>query len=834
MFAKIVIAITRSEARSCYKMGLKKLYKMMKIAENKLHQIQSESVSAQTYVLVIACSLFFFCSTLSFAAVENLDEVVARKSRLSTATWGYSFLQNDANNYTWQPETLNYTDATTGNEVWRFTHTPTGVGGRTQDLSITHWNANGNRVFFHSTRATNAFSYANGINPIWMLSNTDGSRLKPAKGAAAQFALVDAYPLWSPIIPDVMYQSAANEGRFPDFNDVYKTVTSDTTISYSTFLTVPLLTTGTTMKLTKGLSSDGRKLRIIYGGKHYPATVYPEASKALDVPAGYSEILNLDGYWGGFTMPTTGTIWHENKVTGAVNGVDGIWALLMPEVGTGPFWRGRLTGSSAEGGPLHVIDRTIPYSWGGELEPMHTSGDGKDKPTPWCEDGVIWDGINPCVVAASNLDHASPDRWARFTTSGGAPSQKYWDMRNHTYVGYIPSLTKVSHHDWEAWSDYSTESGYPGGDPYPPTYIAPASGELNPQSVWANNYKTGNSINVAYTHARYNDTANPPYSANARPTQSPDGTKIMFNSTFLVTSDSNVQLFWAVAHYPYPPEIKLAAKVASNVRLTWDFNQGSSCSNNAGTTPRTGPTPNFSTPRTYATRGWPHETLDCPPSPREIKQFRVWTSSDNSAWTPAGTTTYNNCSGTNECGMWTETTWTYDYAQANSTTRYYAITSLEHSGLESRTLGNVWKVALDADGNILQQFQQSAYPAAPGGKSSFYTTKPGVPTDVLSAHKKIPAIADGQYTVTWKAPLNNSLIRYYNIYALDGSVPTAVQQRRIASIPSTSDYTGSGNYKYIDWLGATDGTTKFVVTAVDFQGNESIFVDGAPRALTGL
>jgi hypothetical protein len=306
--------------------------------------------------------------------------------------------------------------------------------------------------------------------------------------------------------------------------------------------------------------------------------------------------------------------------------------------------------------------------------------------------------------------------------------------------------------------------------------------------------------------------ANYEYNALARPAQSPDGTKVAFHSTFLNSKvgsyDDKPDVFWAVAYYPYPPEIKSAAKNGSNVRLTWDFNQGTAAS------------PNHTNPRTYTKRGWPNETSDRPPSPREIKYFRVWSSPDNLTWSPIGTTAYNNCAGTNECGTWTETSWAFDVSQNVGTTMYYGATSLEHSGLESRTLSNIWKVVTDASGNITQQ-QQYAYPVSPGDKSYFYAKAPGSPQAITYVHKQSPATANGQYTITWSAPANKSLIRSYNIYAADGTAPTPIQQNRIASVPATSDYAGSGSFKYIDWLGKTDGTTKYVVTSVDFQGNES-------------
>ena len=66
---------------------------------------------------------------------------------------------------------------------------------------------------------------------------------------------------------------------------------------------------------------------------------------------------------------------------------------------------------------------------------------------------------------------------------------------------------------------------------------------------------------------------------------------------------------------------------------------------------------------------------------------------------------------------------------------------------------------------------------------------------------------------------NTSLIRYYNIYAEDGSTPTVHQENRIASI--SADACSDGNCSWVDWLGDTNGTTRYAITAVDSQGNES-------------
>jgi hypothetical protein len=144
-------------------------------------------------------------------------------------------------------------------------------------------------------------------------------------------------------------------------------------------------------------------------------------------------------------------------------------------------------------------------------------------------------------------------------------------------------------------------------------------------------------------------------------------------------------------------------------------------------------------------------------------------------------------------------------------------------------------VTLDQSSNVTVQQQAAPYPPNPGGKTGFYAANP--PRIVAQyKHKGAPATADGQYVITWSAPAgtpdnpyDTSLIRYYNIYAKDGADPYSQnvasklrQNAKIASVPASDDYDGRGLFTYVDWVGATDGTTEYTVTAVDYQGNESV------------
>ena len=105
------------------------------------------------------------------------------------------------------------------------------------------------------------------------------------------------------------------------------------------------------------------------------------------------------------------------------------------------------------------------------------------------------------------------------------------------------------------------------------------------------------------------------------------------------------------------------------------------------------------------------------------------------------------------------------------------MTAHEWSGLESRTLSNVFSSA---------GVQTAAYPTDPKADANFVTA------------------------------YNADITAAYNIYAHDGSAPAVSQSNRIATIPASD-----GQLSAVDWTGNPDGSTHYVVTAVDFQGNES-------------
>ena len=107
-------------------------------------------------VALLTC-LFFLCSFINpgrshAASIENLDEMIARKARYTTNPWPTSLLEDPNNNYIWQPETLCYTDVTTGREVWVLTHAPDTQEFYSKEPGTNVWSYDGSRIgFFHGS-----------------------------------------------------------------------------------------------------------------------------------------------------------------------------------------------------------------------------------------------------------------------------------------------------------------------------------------------------------------------------------------------------------------------------------------------------------------------------------------------------------------------------------------------------------------------------------------------------------------------------------------------------------------------------------------------------------
>jgi hypothetical protein len=354
--------------------------------------------------------------------------------------------------------------------------------------------------------------------------------------------------------------------------------------------------------------------------------------------------------------------------------------------------------------------------------------------------------------AGNYWSHAVFDRWGVYAsysdTNGAYVGAGVWDIKNSTRTAFPASDDSgTQYHAWNGWSDYTVHTLGNGGA----------------TSDWIGIQKYDGGTDLIYlSDGHWFETPN----ENTKPAQSPDGTKVGYRSDWLITSSarsgdsgySTSDLHIVTAYYPFPPEI--ISVTSGVVRFGWETDVVS---------------------RGYTERGWPDESTDDPPPPRETKEFRLWKSTNGTTgWIPVGTVTASIFDRYNfATGIWSG----LDYWEITdpSPSGYYAVTSIEHSGLESRTLSNVFSAAGS---------QTAAYPADPGSDDN-----------IISAY-------------------NSDCHRYYNIYAEDGSTPTISQVNRIASDPRT-------NKSFVDWLGNTSGTTQYIVTAVDTQGNESSAVSSS-------
>lgn len=694
---------------------------------------------------------FVIAATQSFAASENLDELAARKERFATATWDKTFLE-DPSTLVWQPETLTYTDVETGAEVWRLSNTKEKMNSL-PDISWAHWSADGKRFSFGSHRDTSAndSSYEYSDNYTYqgavMMMRADGSYLRPADNGPFEVYINSRYLHWSPVEPDVYYGfgNPLTGATGPVKGALYRTVVGDTSITKEIVLDMNL---GGVPGLKKSMSHDGTKMVAYYDGLYYPITLLPTVS--VDDATGWEMSRQLDPYWGNTPVDTNYSR-HDNFLVGVG---DNIKMYFIPE-GLASWWRMALSGTGVDGGPEHISDQVAPYSWGG-VEPVLTGfssgGDCGTYKSPWnCDD-------DPLTGPEQYLSHPSFSRGGRYIA--GINSQQYqamgvWDLDNHQWKSQrIPTAHYDWHTDWSAWSDYFAAS--------------PSGSFTTSDNIYVHHLDGTDSISVASTHPR--EAGSLAYNSLPRVTQSPDGTKAVFHSDFLYKTANTWDVFYAVAYYPHPPEVTSVTNNSGTytVRFDWRTDQPVS--------------------RGYTQRGWPDEATDDPSPPRETKLFRLWRSANGTdGWVPVGTVNADIFSRYNfATGDWTGNNYWEISDTPGSGTWYYAVTAQEHSGLESRTLSNVFSTA---------GAQTAAYPSDPKGDSDFATV------------------------------YNPTTVRHYNIYAADGTAPTATQQDRIASIPVAA----AG--EYVDWLGDAAGTTQYLVTAVDTQGNESGAIDGVTRTV---
>ncbi len=726
---------------------------------------EQKSFPEKTVKLIMGMFLTF-CVSLGFehsvSSFENLDELETRVSRKEINTF-YSGESSD-NNYLWQPQTVCYTDIITGHEVWVMTSTDDKNSLSGHEYGHQPWSADGKYFSIALDRNTAAFtrgSYSN--NEVWFTVKSDGTGFRPRINAPARTCVHARYTHWSPTIPDVYYEFgrgyAGESGG--DQNMLYKVNVNDHGLSMEPWLDFIAGNTSTQRDLCKDvLTSDG---------KYILATAWSEVDVVSigtieptpNLPASlidYDMNRNLDTYW--LNTPEGTDHWHDEMFVGA-NGNYWIYFLFT----TGSWWRMRPWGTD-NNPPDHTVDHTAPYAWWEgtdeqrEIQPVN--------------------GLSGVLPFTNHYwSHAVPDRWgthiAYSDAAGSYVAPGVCDVETDTRTAFPNEAKGAQYHAWTGWTDYTT-------------------GTNGATNIYSMKYNDGTTHkNIASIHATTGGMF-------TKPGQSPDGTKTTYRSDFLQPTSVNGDVFFVAAYYPYPPEIIQgnASNGLVNIRFDWRLGQLN--------------------PRGYTTRGWPDEHTDTPPPPREIEEFRLWRSPDSYTWIPVGTVSYDIFSRYDfSDGIWlADDYWEIQDTPSNGTW-FYALTAKEWSGLESRALSNVYRITLA--GGSGTGIQSISYPSNPGGDSDFYTTLPNAPGNVVYTHRKTPADMSGQYTIEWSEPADNNLIRYYNIYAEDGSLPSVHQANRIASIPK--NFCNEGDCSWVDWLGNLDGSTQYVVTSVDYQGNES-------------
>jgi hypothetical protein len=715
-----------------------------------------------------------------FAAPENLDEARARAARHATAAWGPQYLEQANDSRYWQPETLMYQDVRTGHEVWRMTSTPSRLNFFHDDISMSPWSADGKRLAFVSDRDTAAFNRAG--ERVWFVVDANGSRCRPVVGAPSRVYHHTLYFHWSPQLPDVYYEFGRNAGGATGLKatDLYKAVVTDSGVVKSLLISFPA-NQGADLLLQKTVSADGRRIIALPWDEHwlFPATVFPEHSAGLLVPAGYSVNRQMAHTYG--DTPASYQSLHDHYYP-----ADGSWHFVLPS-GSHAWWRNRVLGSSPDGGPAF------------SFSPPATFGD------EWPENTVATYGGSPDPFGAKYWSHFTPDRWGRYAlqSNGDAvPSgSSVWDIQHHKYVVYTFG-GGAEHQDWSGFTDFIASSRGDSG-----------SGNFADDRLYVAAYNNpGSQQTVAYTHTLFNSNgvwagAATQYASLTRPAQSPDGTKIAFHSTFLNSNDGSVDVLWAVAYYPFPPN-RLSAATGGGVAVEW-------------------------LPAKYTKRGWPYAVpnpkkdsagwcaldgagneIGEPLYARETKSYHVWRS-------PTGTDQWK------EVGS-VQAQYSATYPESSSMfmlhpvargrkvdegnkvrfldnpgngTFYYAVTAEEHSGLESRELSEVLRVTVGR-GVVTQ-----ATVVQPQGQKGFFRAPPPAPSPAT-----FQLAAGSAYRLNWKEP-NNHSIRYYNIYYSSAGTPAAVQAQRIASVPV-------GTSTYLDWLADKARPGFYRVTSVDRQGNE--------------
>ena len=687
-------------------------------------------------------------------AVQDLDEMVRRKARLGAAAWPYADLDKAYSRTDWQPETLCFADTKTGREVWRMTATPNIRNYYHNDIAVSPWSADGRRMGLQSWRAERGREVRN----LWMVVDTTGRHMRPTVNNSG-------YMHWSPLVPDTYYTFGG--ARFLSVksqnNILYAvTVTDEDAKAMKPLITYPQVP-GASYGNRKFISSDGKMFVAMLsvrnrnwrrdGGAEYemfftPSIVFPEDKAKALLKKGYTVNRDFGDYIKG---PYTKGRYHDAYLLGDAS----YYYVIDKQLG---YWRIKTLGSAPDGGAKFTGDDG-KHNFG-EMIPEFVRKKGK-RNDPWGKNAIFvgHPGFDRWGEMVSIANYDGKDKFFKGTGENWKMGATVYDFTKHRPItgDFWVQSDGCTHCDWHAYADYAVVSIEKSKYSFGPARI----------ECFAHD-KVGKNFIVCYTNNFTNGGKS--YYNYIRPAQSPDGTKVAFHSDFL-NSKASPDAYWAVCYYPKPPTDLQGKPENGGVKLTWEM-------------------------PTYTKRGWPTKN-DPPPPAREIKAFHVWRAPDaGGPWKEIGKVDVEY--KVNEKRSIMEPTTLEFIDRAGRATGCYALTSEEHSGLESQELSE-----------ILQMTAAGSRVAAKAGQKDFWKTPPAAPTNVRLVKGDQP----GHHLLSWDVPADDK-VRYYNVYYSTDGTPEAKQANRIASLPG-------GTKQYLDWLADPAKDGHYTITSVDRQGNES-------------
>ena len=603
-------------------------------------------------------------------AEENLDELMARKARYATNPWPSNLLENASNNYIWQPETLMYTDITTGHEVWILVHAPDIQEIYSTEHGTNIWSYNGSRIGFFSDARPTANTALGSKHRRWIV-NSDGSNLRAAEGYGRSDLPFEGFGWAHTNNAYYTFGSGGSEAPGSAYYKLYKNIVGANNIVTSALV----LDTSSVNKYKKEIVKEG-----ISGDDSWlvarDITTHTANTRCNVANTREMYFIRLDGtpqvvrHWGiargivfGTHTSASEERWHD------------VWAPgpkptriigQYESDPTTPFVSMARDGSCVDGGPVF-------QAWNG-------GSFGND------EAKIISNvASTPNPYGNPYFGHPVFDRWGKYAligtyTDNPAPGTRIYNVETNTLEpGYVFQYKKYdsAHKSWSGWTDYviSEESPWPRDNPTQHFLMA---------NKWNDSYQ--NAFYVVNPHFSGNYTN---YMALPRPGQSPDGTKVAFAEHFLNNGgQSYPYIAWAVVYYPKPPLNLRAQANGSAIRISWDR-------------------------PSYTTRGWPNEVTDAPPKAREIKGYHLWESDIGQG-------------GWREVTLDAIQTENIDIQLPNGTVKYYAVTSEEYSRLESRTLSEVIRVSVDTNRTV------TSSKTAAAAKTGFWTTPPPAPSNFTS------------------------------------------------------------------------------------------------------